>query len=142
MLIYHAVMSDHLGIWIARTSLLSILFLLLGDSVSPEPAMHPTIKSTSCSSVEGSIEQGIQGRVTRLSGNHMPSNLPSLTGVEGSVMTTVWVFRGRVADPGSPAWPVSEAVQHPELVDRVQSSSDGQYAVSVAPRRVYGACAV
>ncbi|MGF1568494.1 MAG: carboxypeptidase-like regulatory domain-containing protein [Nodosilinea sp.] len=76
------------------------------------------------------LRQGIQGQVTRLSGNHMPSPNPN-SGQRENVQTTVWIFAGRIAGPGPAPWPVAEAEQHPGLVGRVESDRNGHYAMAL-----------
>lgn len=81
-----------------------------------------------------SLQQGIQGKVTRIGGNHMPSNIdqPETAGPE-FIQTTIWIFAGQVAGTGSPRWSVADAQQHARLVRQVESDLDGCYSVELAP---------
>ena len=83
---------------------------------------------------QSSIAQGIQGRVRQLSGNQMPSNtdLP-LSGNTEFVQTTIWIFADRIPGNGSPQWSLAEAEQQPNLVSRVESDRNGDYAVELPP---------
>ncbi|MGF1566753.1 MAG: carboxypeptidase-like regulatory domain-containing protein [Nodosilinea sp.] len=78
------------------------------------------------------LRQGIQGQVTRLSGNHMPGTSPAPNSDQQEhVQTTVWIFTGRIAGRGSSPWLVAEAEQHPGLVNQVKSDRNGHYTIAL-----------
>ena len=82
-------------------------------------------------------EQGIQGTVQRLSGDFMPRMSAPGIGTRSPqrtiepVQTTVWIFAGRIPSQGSPRWAVSEARQHPALIQQVETDANGQFSVSL-----------
>lgn len=78
--------------------------------------------------------QGIRGKVLRLTGNQMPSQVPSLTrSVPQPMQTKIWIFAGRVMGPGSPRWPLQQATQHPALLGWVLSDAVGEFEVGLVP---------
>lgn len=50
-----------------------------------------------------------------------------------SVQTTIWIFRDRISSPGSPRWPVSQAQQHPQFEQKVESNAEGHYEIALPP---------
>jgi hypothetical protein len=95
--------------------------------------------SSQDTSSQSADNQGIQGTVQRLSGDFMPRigepgiGDRSLQRRIEPVQTTVWIFSGRIPSQGSPRWSVSEARQHPALLQQVETDANGQFAVSLPP---------
>lgn len=80
-----------------------------------------------------SLDQGIQGQVLRLTGDFMPTSASSGNSQRRQpVQTTVWVFAGKLPAQGT-QWPVAQASQHPQLVQRVGSDAAGKFSVALAP---------
>ena len=77
-----------------------------------------------------SQKQGIQGVVSSLSGNHMPTN-EKLTGNSQTVSTKVWVFRGKINGTTSPQWSLEQAKKHPSLIGWVLSDAEGKFKVGL-----------
>ena len=76
--------------------------------------------------------QGIQGVVRRLTGNHMPrigDRTPR--GTIEPVQTTVWIFTGQIPSHGSAHWAVSEAHQHSRLIEQVESDAISRFSVEL-----------
>lgn len=115
----------------AYSLVLAVMVMLNGCTIPEETAMCPTpIDDTQ----PISITQGIQGRVSRLSGDQMPSiGEQANSGSTEFIQTTIWIFSDRIPGNGSPQWPISEAEQHPNLVRQVESSPDGCYWVELPP---------
>jgi len=112
-----------------RLGALSLLSLFVGCSAYSEATL-PEISMcsmTSTSPQRSEISQGIQGTVTQLSGDQMPSDRPNQTAAETPITTTVWIFRDRIPGEGSPQWSVADAQQHPALICKVESNQTGQY---------------
>ena len=104
---------------------------LSGWTTLKESALGST---SSDNTLQTAMTQGIQGRVRRLQGNHMPSNtdLP-ISGSTEFVQTTIWIFADRIPGNSSPQWSLAEAEQHPNLVRQVESDRNGDYAVELPP---------
>ncbi|WAL60048.1 carboxypeptidase-like regulatory domain-containing protein [Thermocoleostomius sinensis] len=84
-------------------------------------------------------DQGIQGTVQRLTGDFMPRIGEPGIGTRSPqariepVQTTVWIFTGRIPSHGSPRWAVSEAQQHPALLQQLETDANGQFSVALPP---------
>ena len=72
--------------------------------------------------------QGIEGKVVRLVGDHMPP----ASGMAVPVSTEVWVFKGKISGR-SPQWSIAEARNHPQRLTCIQSDQAGQFFVSLEP---------
>ncbi len=80
--------------------------------------------------------QGIHGQVLRFSGNQMPTQMTSLARSRPApqpIQTKIWIFTGRVMSPGSPRWPLQQAVHHPSLLGWVLSDDLGDFEVGLPP---------
>jgi hypothetical protein len=81
-------------------------------------------------------QSGIRGKVVRLTGDHMPTLIApafkkvAARGQSQRMQTSVWVFSGRI--PGQdPRWTVSAAQKHPQLLGKVQTNAQGEFAIAL-----------
>lgn len=109
-----------------RSLLFSLSVVLLGCTAS--------LNDSDVSSSVIMENQGIQGVVRRLTGNHMPriGDRPP-GGTTEPVQTTVWIFTGQIPSHGSTHWAVSEAHQHSRLMKQVESDASGWFSVELPP---------
>jgi hypothetical protein len=110
-----------------RRSLLFSLSIVLLGCITSTSLNHSDVSSSVI--VEN---QGIQGVVRRLTGNHMPRIGDRTPGdTTEPVQTTVWIFTGQILSYGSAHWAVSEARQHSRLMKQVESDATGQFSAEL-----------
>lgn len=105
--------------------------LLSTGAVLPKTLMHST---TFKANQQSPLNQGIQGNVSQLSGDHMPRNAdesPSNSASNRAVQTKIWIFAVRIPGNQSPRWSVAEARQHTGLVCQVETNHDGYYSAAL-----------
>ena len=83
------------------------------------------------------MQQGIQGRFTKLSGNFMPriSDDATSDSSTASVSTNIWVFSSRVkSDVPTPQWiSIADAQNHPQFIMVIPTDENGEFSIGLEP---------
>jgi hypothetical protein len=88
------------------------------QALTPKPNLAPA------------TNQGIQGTVSKRSGNQMPgvgqNNSPAQ-----ATKTVVWVFSGKIPTQSSPRWSISAANSHPQKLGTITTNEQGEFSAEL-----------